>query len=73
MYILRVFITVMNPIKPPLMQIKDELKAYKEFNSVQIISIQIDLLKQLKQLSQSMKTDFMSDCATFYIIFSLNK
>ena len=37
MYILRVFITVMNPIKPPLMQIKDELKAYKEFSLVQII------------------------------------
>lgn len=55
MYIIRVFITVMNPIKPPLMQIKDVLKAYKEFNLVQIIPIQIDLLKQLKQLSQSVR------------------
>ena len=67
MYIFRVFITVMNPIKPPLMQIKDELKAYKEFSLVQIIYIEINLLKQLKQLSQSMKTDFLSDCATFYV------
>ena len=64
----RVFITVMNPIKPPLMNKKYELKAYKEFNLVQIISIEIGLLKHLKQLSQSMNTD----CATFYMIFSRN-
>ena len=52
--------------------IKDELKAYKEFNLVQIISIEIDILKHLKQLSQCMKTDCLSYCATFYTNYNGN-